>query len=122
MESRLSSGVSRIAWESPHRALLAIAQQLQSEGVPLSELFGEMILASSCVDGTDPPAPAVVELLSEPMTAAESVGTLMLAKTAARARDAQLDDEALLRVMAFASVLVARFETYLAERDARDRT
>jgi len=91
VESRLSSGVSRIAWESPHRALLAIAQQLQSEGVPLSELFGEMILASSCVDGTDPPAPAVVELLSEPMTAAESVGTLMLAKTAARARDAQLE-------------------------------
>jgi len=103
-----------------------VAEQLRSEDVPLSDLLSEMIAASSIVHdevgvptGGDRVIPdAVAELLSEPMTAAESVGTLVLATTAARARDAQVDDEDLLRVMALAAVLAARFETYLAERSS----
>ena len=104
-------------WESPHQALLAVVAQLAAEGVPLSDLLGEMITASAEPADAAPAVPAA-DLLSEPMTAAESVATLLLATTAARARDARLDDEALLRVMALAAVLVARFETYLAERSA----
>ena len=116
MESRLGDGVGHIAWESPHAALLAVAEQLKTECVPMSDLLSEMIVASSEVDHTSPLVLAVEELLSEPMTAAESAGTLLLATTAARARDAAIDDKSLLRVMALATVLVARFETYLAER------
>lgn len=118
MESRLGDGVGHIAWESPHAALLAVTEQLQSESVPMSDLLSEMIVASAAIDEGSPVMPAVAELLSEPMTAAESVGTLVLATTAAQARDAQIDDESLIRVMALASVLVARFETYLAERSS----
>jgi hypothetical protein len=44
----------------------------------------------------------------------------MLATAAARARDAGLDDESLLRLMAVAAVFVARFESYLAERGTTD--
>jgi len=40
----------------------------------------------------------------------------LLAAIASAARDDKLDDETILRVMARAAVLVARFETYLAER------
>ncbi len=118
MESRLGDGVGHIAWESPHAALLAVTEQLQAESVPMSDLLSEMIVASAALDEGSPVMLAVAELLSEPMTAAESVGTLVLATTAARARDAQIDDESLIRVMALASVLVARFETYLAERSS----
>ncbi len=121
VKSGLGSGVGHIAWESPHEALLAVAEQLRTEAVPLCDLLCEMIVASATAGG---PAPAgavgaVGELLSEPMTAAESVGTLVLATTAARARDCGIDDEALLRVMALAAVVVARFETYLAERSSQ---
>lgn len=105
-------------WDSPHQALLAVVAQLATEGVPLSDLLGEMIAASAELAEDTSVVPAVADLLSEPMTAAESVGTLLLATTAARARDARVDDEALLRVTALAAVVVARFETYLAERSA----
>lgn len=119
MESRLGNGVGHIAWESPHAALLAVGELLCSEGVPLSDLLCEMIAASSVAVGPSSTMSAVGELMSKPMTAAESVGTLLLATTAARARDAQVGDEALLRVLALAAVLVARFETYLAERSTQ---
>ena len=118
MTGPLGSGVGHIAWGSPHRALLAVVEQLRAEEVPLSDLLSEMIVASAALDEDSALPPAVVDLLREPMTAAESVGTLVLATIAARARDAQVDDEALLRVLARASTLVARFETYLAERAA----
>jgi hypothetical protein len=118
VKARLGNGVGPIVWESPHDALLAVVAQLGAEGVPLSDLLGEMIASSAELTEGDSAPSAVADLLSEPMTAAESVGTLLLATTAARARDAGVDDERLLRVMALAAVLVARFETYLAERSA----
>jgi hypothetical protein len=118
VKSRLGNGVGAIAWESPHAALRAVVEQLDVEGVPLSDLLGEMIAASAALAVDVGAAPPAADLLSEPMTAAESVGTLLLATTAARARDARVDDEALLRVMALAAVLVARFETYVAERSS----
>ncbi len=118
VKSGLGSGVGHIAWESPHEALLAVAEHLRAESVPMGDLLSEMIVASTQADVASELGPAVGELLSEPMTGAESVGTLLLATIGARARDAEVDDEAILRVMALAAVLVARFETYLAERSA----
>ena len=115
MERGLGVGVGHVDWEAPHEALLAFAEQLSSESVPLGDLLCEMISASAAVDTAALPR-AVVDLLAEPMTAAESVGTLMLANIAASARDGQIEDGALLRVMAQAVVLVARFETFVAER------
>lgn len=103
-------------------ALLEVTEQLGSEGVPFSEYMSEMLRASAALASgeaatVDDAVPsAVVDLLSEPMTAAESVGTLLLATLAAKARDDEVADEDLLRVMALAAVLAARFETYLAER------
>jgi hypothetical protein len=115
LERGLGIGVGHVDWEAPHDALLSFAEQLRSESVPLGDLLCEMISASSGV-ATSALMPAVVDLLSEPMTAAESVGTLMLANIAASARDSDIDDGTLLRVMALAAVLVARFETFVAER------
>jgi hypothetical protein len=118
LERGLGVGVGNVDWDAPHEALLTFAEQLRSEAVPLGDLLCEMISASAAVE-TGALGPAVADLLSEPMTAAESVGTLMLANIAATARDAQVDDGALLRVMAQAAVLVARFETFVAERSIR---
>jgi hypothetical protein len=119
VKARLGNGVGPIVWESPHQALLTVVDRLCAEGVPYSEILHEMIATSASEGAGDAAAvPAVADLLSEPMTAAECVGTLLLATTAARARDARVDDEALLRVIALAAVLVARFETYLAERSS----
>jgi hypothetical protein len=118
LESRLGNGVGNIAWESPHRALLTVVEQLRADGVPLADMMSELIIASADLEDVAIMPKAVADLLSESMTAAESVGTLLLATTAAQARDAQIDDTALLRVMALAAILVARFETYLAERSA----
>jgi hypothetical protein len=121
METTLGRSEGNVAWEMPHEALLRFAQELHEAGVPLCEEFAEMILLeraenelAGCAGG------AAAQLVSEPMTAAESASTLVLATAAARARDAGLDDEALLRLMAVATVFVARFESYLAERDLSD--
>ena len=81
-------------------------------------MMSELIIASADVDDIQVLPKAVADLLSESMTAAESVGTLMLATLAAQARDSRVDDTSLLKVMAVAAILVARFETYLAERSA----
>jgi hypothetical protein len=118
LESRLGSGVGNIAWESPHRALLAVVEQLRDDGVPLADKMSELIVASADLDDIAVLPRAVADLLSESMTGAESVGTLMLATLAAQARDSRVDDASLLKVMAVAALLVARFETYLAERSA----
>jgi len=107
-----------MAWESPHRALLAVVEQLRDDGVPLADKMSEFIIASADLDDIAVLPKAVADLLGESMTGAESVGTLMLATLAAQARDSRLDDTALLKVMAVAAILVARFETYLAERSA----
>jgi hypothetical protein len=97
-------------------ALQFFVRELQREHVALSDEFAEMIDVSSARTLVSSPTLAAAELLAEPMTAAESTGALVMAAIAAHARDEGIDDEAILRVMAKAAVLVARFETYLAER------
>jgi hypothetical protein len=121
MTSSLGKDVRGFAWDAPHAALLSLVEELGDGGLPLCEEFAEMILASAAADSRAlSPSPAAAAVVSEPMTGAESVGALLLATTAARARDAAVDDETLLRTMALATVLVARFDTYLAERGAHD--
>ena len=117
MKTTLGRSEGGVAWGNPHEALLAFTRELHEGGIPLCEEFAEVIL----LDWSDDklavsPTEAAAELFAEPMTAAESASTLVLATAAARARDAGLDDESLLRVMALAAVFVARFESYLAER------
>jgi hypothetical protein len=103
------------------RALQFFVAELQREHVALADEFAEMIDVSSARTLVSSPTLAAAELLAEPMTAAESIGALFLAGIASRARDEQLDDEAILRVMAQAAVFVARFDTYLAERKSVTR-
>ncbi len=93
-------------------------EQLRIDGVPLADKMSELIVANADLDDITVLPKAVADLLSESMTGAESVGTLMLATLAAQARDSRVDDMTILRVMAVAAILVARFETYLAERSA----
>ena len=122
MKTTLGRSEGGVAWDAPHEALLAFAAELHDAGIPLCEEFSEMILVHLADDKQAvSPSRAVAELFAEPMTAAESVSTLVLATAAARARDAGLDDESLLRLMALATVFAARFESYLAERGTADR-
>jgi hypothetical protein len=121
VKTTLGRSEGGVAWETPHEALLAFAQELHDGGVPLCEEFAEMIQLDRADDKLEVSASrAAAAFVSEPMTAAESASTLMLATAAARARDAGLDDESLLRLMAVAAVFVARFESYLAERGTTD--
>jgi hypothetical protein len=117
VKTRLGRSEGGVAWDAPHEALLAFANELQADGVPLCEEFAEMILLERDAQHAGDERRVAAELFAEPMTAAESASTLVLATAAARARDAGLDDESLLRLMAVATVFVARFESYLAERD-----
>jgi hypothetical protein len=122
VRTTLGRSEGRVAWDAPHEVLLAFAGELHDGGIPLCEEFAEMILVQLADDKhAVSPSLAVAELFAEPMTAAESVSTLVLATAAARARDAGLDDESLLRLMALATVFAARFESYLAERGTADR-
>ena len=121
VETTLGRSEGGVAWETPHEALLGFARELRDGGMPLCEEFAEMILVDWAEDALAVyPTEAAAELFAEPMTAAESASTLVLATAAARARDAGLDDESLLRLMALATVFVARFESYLAERGTPD--
>ena len=122
MKTTLGRSEGGVAWEFPHETLLTFVRELEAGGVPLCEEFAEMIelqRAAATTPRVDDDSVAG-QLVSEPMTAAESASTLLLATAAARARDAGLDDEALLKLMAVATVFVARFESYLAERDLSD--
>lgn len=122
MKTTLGRSEGGIAWDAPHEALLAFVAELHDAGIPLCEEFSEMILVYLGDDNQAvSPSQAVAELFAEPMTAAESVSTLVLATAAARARDAGLDDESLLRLMALATVFAARFDSFLAERGAVNR-
>ena len=121
VKTTLGRSEGGVAWEAPHEVLLAFARELRDGGVPLCEEFAEMVMVDRADDKLAASASrAVVELFAEPMTAAESASTLVLATAAARARDAGLDDESLLRLMALATVFAARFESYLAERGTPD--
>ena len=122
MKTTLGRSEGGIAWDAPHEALLALAAELHDAGILLCEEFSEMILVHLADDKQAlAPSQGVAELFAEPMTAAESVSTLVLATAAARARDAGLDDESLLRLMALATVFAARFDSFLAERGTADR-
>jgi hypothetical protein len=101
-----------VDWGTPVDVLVAFAEELGLTGVPLCHELAEMVLVDDRADDVTMPYPttAIAELLSEPMTAAETASTLLLATVAARARDANLDDDA--------TRVVARFESYVAELGA----
>jgi hypothetical protein len=125
VKTSLGRSAGGVDWETPSAVLKAIAEELGTSGLPLSRELAEMIDVNRDLDEQGEwisllPASAVVELLGVPMTGAETASTLLLATIAARARDAHLDDESLLRVMALATKVVARFESYVAERPAVD--
>lgn len=101
----------------PAALLLALAETLESSGVPLCGEFAEMVLADmSAEPRTVCASPMAAELLLEPMTDAESTAARVLSSVTRHVRDVQLDDEQLERLMSLATVYVARFESYLAER------
>lgn len=96
---------------------MAFAEALESNGVPLCGEFSEMILADMSAEPRAVCASVMAaDLLLEPMTPAESTASRILFAAARHARDAGLSDEKLERLMCLATVYVARFDSYLAER------
>jgi hypothetical protein len=122
VQTSLGRSEDGVEWGTPAAVLVTFAEELATSGVPLCTELAEMIHVDGEIVrardlGSAPlSTDAVAELLGEPMTAAETASTLFLATVAARARDAGLDDECLLRVMAQATKIVSRFESYVAER------
>ena len=103
--------------DGPGALLLAFAEALESTGVPLCCEFAEMVLADMSAEPHAVCAtPIAADLLLEPMTAAESTASRILFAAARYARNVQLSDEKLERLMCLATVYVARFDSYLAER------
>jgi hypothetical protein len=108
---------------SPGALLLAFAKTLEASGVPLCGAFAEMVLADMSAEPRAVSAtPMAADLLLEPMTDAEATASRILLAVARHARDAQLDDEKLERLMSLATVYIARFESYLAERSVPQRS
>lgn len=120
MKTSLGHSEGDVHWEIPDAVLVAFADELAASGIPLCSDLAELIeIDAALLRDTAlqlAVSDAITELLAQPMTAAETASTLLLATIAARARDANLDDQSLLRVMALATKMVARFETYVAER------
>lgn len=103
--------------DGPGALLLAFAEALELTGVPLCGEFAEMVLADmSAEPHTVCASVMAADLLLEPMTAAESTASRILFAAARHARDAQLSNDQLERLMCLATVYVARFDSYLAER------
>jgi hypothetical protein len=119
VKTSLGRGEGGVDWETPAAVLAGFAAELARSGVPLAQELAEMVEFDREMQGDRAHGclalDAVAELLQEPMTAAETASTLFLATIAARARDAHLGDESLLRVMALATKIVARFESYVAD-------
>jgi hypothetical protein len=124
VKTSLGRSEGGLDWQTPAAVLMAFAEELATSGIPLCRELAELVVLADATDGdteTHVLIPdAVVELLEEPMTAAETASTLLLATIAARVRDAHLDDQSVLRVMALATKVVARFETYVADREPLD--
>lgn len=113
--------IQGVEFDSPGAWLVAIASVLEARGVPLCEEFAEMVRSDMSAEPYSVcRARAATELLLEPMTTAEATASQMLLAAFTHARETQLDDEGLPRLMALLAVYVARFESYLAERSVRD--
>jgi hypothetical protein len=119
MKTNLGACVSDTAWAEPSAALMSVIARLECAGTPLCEEFAEMLAALERVAGGGNGIGPIGEVLEPPMTEAEATATLILATLAAWVRDARVDDENLLRLIAAATPLVARFDSYLAARDPR---
>jgi hypothetical protein len=108
--------------DGPGALLLAFAEALEASGVPLCGEFAEMVLADMSAEPRAVCASTMAaDLLLEPMTEAESTASCILFAAARHARDLQLNDEKLERLMSLATVYVARFDSYLAERAGAER-
>jgi hypothetical protein len=98
-------------------SLLRLVQQLGAEGTPLCDEFAEMIHVDAAAD-----APAFLrrgaagELMDEPATGAEQTAARILCAVVVYAREAELDNDALVALMRRAARYVSRFESYVAER------
>lgn len=122
MDAKTGSGGRAIDdFGSPGGLLAAFAESLDAAGIALCAEFAEMVRADMSAEPfAICPTTAATDLLLAPMTAAESSAAKVMAIAARYARDAQLDDETLERLMTLATVYVARFDSYLAERSVPD--
>jgi hypothetical protein len=111
----------QLEYEGPGALLVAFAEALHLNGSPLCQEFAEMVRADMSAEPYEVcPVRAATDLLLEPMTRAEQTAAQILIAAAKHAREARLDDASLQRLMSLATVYVARFESYLAERSVPD--
>ncbi|HET9730889.1 MAG TPA: hypothetical protein VFR41_15765 [Acidimicrobiia bacterium] len=106
---------------APDSVIAAIAEDLELFGVPLCQEFAEMVYVARAENPRAcAPSSAAADVLSEEPTPAERSAAEVLYALATLARRVDLDDAALRTLAGRVAFYLARFETYLAERDARD--
>jgi hypothetical protein len=108
-----------VGFDGPGAALLHVADRLRRAGVPRCAEFAEMILTDMSADPARVcPSAAAMELVVAPMTDGEATAARVLREAMAYVAEVNLSDESLTRLVAVLTVYVARFDTYLAEREA----
>jgi hypothetical protein len=112
---------SRAVLRTTDNALLAVAEDLEIMGVPLCKEFAEMILVENAPDAPAvAPTLAGAEILAEPPTAAEQTAAQIVYAMSTIAHRPGVPDEVKRSVARRLAYFTARFESYLAERDAID--
>ena len=112
---------TRAVLRTSDNALLAVAEDLEILGVPLCKEFAEMILVANAPDAPAvAPTVAGAEILAEPLTAAEETAAQIIYAMSTLAYRPGVPDEVCRSVAGRLAYFTARFESYLAERDAID--
>lgn len=112
---------SRAVLRTTDNALLAVAEDLEIMGVPLCKEFAEMILVENAPDATAvAPTVAGAEILAEPPTAAEQTAAQIVYAMSTIVHRPGVPDEVRRAVARRLAYFTARFESYLAEREAID--
>jgi hypothetical protein len=110
---------SRAVCRATDNALLAVAEDLELLGVPLCKEFAEMILVANAPDAEAvAPTVAGAEILSEPPTAAEQTAAQVLYAVSTLVHRPDVPEEVARAMAGRLAFFTARFESYLAERDA----
>jgi hypothetical protein len=110
---------SRATCRATDSALLAVAEDLELVGVPLCKEFAEMILVANATDAAAvAPTVAGAEILDPPMTDAEKTAAQVVYAVSTLAQRPGVPEEVARALARRAAYFTARFESYLAERDA----
>ncbi|HTL84105.1 MAG TPA: hypothetical protein VL856_02920 [Acidimicrobiia bacterium] len=109
----------RVIGENGAAVLGRVIAELAADGIANATEFAEMLRIDADIEpARSAPNEAAAALMLEPITTGETLVARVLIESAIRIRDAHLNDATVERLMTLAAVYAARFDTYLAEREA----